>query len=102
MEEERLGIRCGPRVESQDDVHGFFLEDAERTLGIRSEIEILVAGERLIGHLRFAHVRETPEPHVVVTIGSAHQERAVPVEQAVGLDAPRTASSQSIVRDSET
>ena len=72
MEEEHPRIRYGPGVEAQDDVHGLFLENAERTPGIRSEIEILVAGERLIGHLRFAHVGETPESHVVATSRSAH------------------------------
>ena len=96
MEEERPGVRCRHGVEAQDDVQGFFLEDAERTLGIGSEIEILVAGERLFGHFRFAHVGETPEPHVVAASGSAHQERAVPVEQAVRLNAPQTAPARGL------
>ena len=43
MEEERPGVRCRHGVESAGRRHGFFLEDAERTLGIRSEIEIRVA-----------------------------------------------------------
>ena len=96
MEEERSGVRCRPGVEAQDDVHGLFLEDAERTLGIGSEIEIRVTGEGLFGHLRFAHVGETPESHVVAACGSAYQERAVSVEQAVGLDAPKTAPSRGL------
>ena len=73
--------------EAQHRVHAFLLEGAEGAPGVGLQIEAGVAGEGFAGHVGLAHVTEPPQPHGVVPVRPPHQEGAVAVEQAVGLDA---------------
>ena len=86
MEEERRSIPRRLGVESQDHPDGLLLKRAERAFGVALQVERRIPLERLVGEPRLADICESPEPGLVGPVGPCCQERAVAVEQAVGLN----------------
>ena len=79
MEHEGRRISDRPRVESEDHLHGLFLERPERTLRVPLQIELRIPLEVLVSQPELAHVRETPEPRLLAPITRRNEERAIPV-----------------------